>query len=559
MGSEAELVDTVAETLVPGEDYELDEQEEAAPISSRDPRRFEMSSRLNQSVQHLVAQMDAPAQAFYSRHIQGTPLFSFIRENLIAPYRTLTVHAILERTAYMRNPARLQMLLVNLRELRGRAQVVLQRAQIPANMHAAMISEVLHRTARYSGSLYNWQDNPDIQDEQRALLREEAALPLILEILCQGFHEPDLREQDDSLQDLVQCLVTITRRMAHAGLLKKARGEVVLKWCKVNVLATTQPYRSARGERCLPEQVAGLLANAKLRAIIFNILLDDLADDVQDPVKFELFRQIPWAEGGALGPVSAGRCRELRAEVPEGWEEYFDLAVRAWSSFVERLRAIVGEEAFARHLAQLEADYRDVLGSMAYALRLNTSVDLLQDLCADAGMILAHNMNMMAFETMDRMALDRVNPALGRALDEEPDVYRAIREVNLLLQYNGQLGNSTATLDAEIDENCAANEVVYIASRQEGGEDICQLYQGRRDALGRQDMKTYAALGARIREVIARTGARAIYFEQWGRTKRRILEIVAKQPRVGDFLDVTAMLEAHDKLLLTSWVYRGDI
>lgn len=557
MESGAELdVGAVAERSADSHNFAV--EEEQAPMSSRDPRRFE-ASRTQQSLEHLIAQLDAPTCEFYRKQIEGTPLFRFIRQNLISPYCNLTLHTVLERSSFRRDPARLRALLANLKEFQQRAEAMLQLSHAPASTRDAVLSEVLHRIARYSGSLYNWQDNPDLHEEQRSLLREETTLPLVLEIISEDFREQAPPEQGDSLAHLVQSLVSLTRRMAHAGLLKKARSEVVLKWCKVNIRRTTQRYLDARGAPCLSEPIVRELTNVKLRAVIFNILLDDLADDVQDRAKFELFRGIAGSEEGAPGPVSADRYQALLRQVPEEWGEYLRLSVQAWNSFLYRLEQLVGREAFQKHSPQLKSDYDAILGSMSYALTLNTSVDPVQILRDDAGMVLSHNMNMMSFETMDRMALERADPAVSRALDEDPELYRAIRAVNLLLQYNGQLGNSTATLDAEIDENCLANEVVYIAAQRPGGEEIYRLYQRRREVLARRDMKTYAELGASIREIIERTDTRSIYFEKWVRTKRRILEIIAAQPRVREVLDVPAMLEAGDELLVTSWVYRGDI
>lgn len=537
---------------------ELGDDDEPAPISSRDPRVSE-PPRSTRALQHLLRQVDSPAREFYDRHVAGSLLHQYIRSEIVGPLRMLTIHSLLEKPSFRRDPRRLQGLLSILEEYKRLTMTKLEAMDMPEDKRKFIVGNVLQKIVKYSGSLYNWQDNPDIHPEQRALLVEEAALPLVLDIMDQNFNEPSVDRPKESLNQLAESLVTLTRRMALSGALKKGRGEIVLKWCKLNILRTTQAYVDPSGRRCLPAADLEALAIIKLRAVIFNILLDDLADDVQDPRKFAVFCRIPYPDPGIIGPVSEERHEALREELPEPWVDYLDLAVLAWNSCLQQLLSLVGQEVFARHAPQLKRDYDDILGSMEYSLRLNTTSDMDREIVEDTGMILAHNMNMMAFETMDRMALDRAAPDVGAALDGDPELYAAIREVNLLLQHNGQIGNSTATLDAEIDENCAANEVVAIARQQPGGAEISGLYKRRREAIRWRDMDTYTRLGAMIQDVIATTNARSIYFRKWVENKDRIRRIVREHPAIEGVIDVPATLDAHDKLLLMSWVYRGDI
>src|SRR5690606_1446852 len=122
----------------------------------------------------------------------------------------------------------------------------------------------------------------------------------------------------------------------------KARTEVLLKWCKVNIINTTQHYINAAGYPCFSSEWLKLLANIKVRLVLLNILMDDVADDVQNPWLFRVFAQIPFAPGGELAIVSAERAESLQARVPLEWRDYLMLAVDSWNSAMRLLRLLVG-------------------------------------------------------------------------------------------------------------------------------------------------------------------------------------------------------------------------
>ena len=171
-----------------------------------------------------------------------------------------------------------------------------------------------------------------------------------------------------------------------------------------------------------PHRTASSLTIAtgiKLRLILFNILLDDLADDVQDPALFERLASLPCDENGRARPISAGWPAALLTKAPDDWVEYFDLAVSIWNAALRVLTAYVGNDVVARFEPQLGRDYRLILHSMRVGLEINLDPEgrslRRPELCD----VLAHNGNFMAFDTVDRMVLERTAPAAAARLANE--------------------------------------------------------------------------------------------------------------------------------------------
>jgi len=507
----------------------------------------------------MAVDLDGTTREFYTLHIEGTRLVKFFDEELGPVGRASALAVLLRKPAFRRDPRRLDRLYETLVDYRGRVIERLDAFGVPPPDRPRLVHAVLQALVKYSGSLYTWQDNPDLMPVQRSMLVEENVLPAAMEVMAQDLKEPNFDHTVDGLEALVERFVEVPRAMAQLGRLKKTRGDLVLKWCRYNILPTTQAYCDRRGRRCLPAALVDALANIKVRAVMFNTLIDELADDVQEPRKFALFASIPFAEDGALGAVSRYRRATLLGEIEPEWREYLDLTISVWNSFVDRLRMTVGEKAFAKHARQLRRDYREIVSSMRTALLINRCEHTVEMVEGDFDEVLSHNMNMMAFETIDRMALERAAPDVSAALSAEPALYLVIRKINLLFQCNGHRGNTAATLEAEIDENCPANEVLGIVAKQPGGAEITQLYRHRRKALRVGDMEQYTALAEEIRRLVATTGAERLLFERWMETRHEIENLARSHPGVWRYLDVAAMLAGNDAFFALSLVFRGDI
>ncbi|HEX2570722.1 MAG TPA: hypothetical protein VH877_14290 [Polyangia bacterium] len=520
-------------------------------ISTRDTRHQELLGALQQA--------DVTSLPLQGGSAGSRALLQFIEQELEEPYRSSALRLIDGKPCFEAEPARFDKLLASLRQYRRLMFDRFLMAPRPFDEWRALLGSTLYGVVKYSVRLYSWQDDPHLFPAQRALLAEEAVLPMVLLIAERFPEEPLVAEPGDRLTMLSQDFTALTHKMALAGQLKKVRGEVVLKWCHANITNTTQRYCDAHGRPCLSAKLQSALASVKVKLVIFNILLDELADDVQSPELFELCARIPYAGEGVIGPVSQERLEALLAEVPRAWREYFELAARVWNAALRTLCLLVGEEAFVKHGRQLHWDYDQIVESMRFALKANRMApdEMFED--QDVGMLLAHNMNMMAFETIDRMAIERAAPAVAAVLDRDLALYEAIREINLYLQYNGQLGNSIATLDAEIDENCVANEIVLFARKHRAGRWLLQCFAERRAALDDGDVEACDAIGAQIRQIIGQTQARRRYLAQWEEMRWRILDVMDRHPAIWKVLDVLAMMKANDQLMIMSWVYRGEI
>ena len=519
--------------------------------SARDSGRFE-TPLLVLDAHGVLAGIGPQARRFFHDRVEGSALVDLLEE-VAAPHGLLALRCVLTRPSFRRGEGRLTALHGALERARVELQGQLRARGLRGSELESRVAEGLHRLCRYAANFYAWRDRDELCPEQRAALCEDDLVHVALEVQTQRF-------TDAGLQALARRMSEVLRDGARSGRLKKARDETVLRWCRANIRRTSQRYRDAAGRPCFDEARLDALAEVKLRAVVFNILLDDLADDVQDRRLFELFRRIPFADDGRLAALSEVRRARLRRELEPAWRAYFDLAADSWNEFWHSLRLAVGAPALERFGEQLCADYELLVASMDYALELNDDPSAANLLRSDGAELLAHNMNMMAFETIDRMALVRSCPQLDARLAEDTALYQRLRAMAEHVQYNGQLGNSTTTLGAEIDENCLANVVFQLAVVRTGDTVPCELALRRQRALARGDVDTYRDLGGRMAAWVEASGAQGACSRQWVERREAIEELAQLgDAAVRGVLDVEAMLAGNDMLLAASWICGGDI
>jgi hypothetical protein len=435
-----------------------------------------------------------------------------------------------------------------------------------------------------------WRANANVPDFVRGLLTPDKIYDSALAI-AQARKSRDV----DSLIGKYTRIVSELEQFPQLNL--KVRGSIIWPWCR---FAIEQVAYSFQRESVPPTKQDHEFTDVKLLQVLFNVFLDDAADNVQDPVLVRLLGRIPFPDGGRgeIGVVDGARHARLRRELeragrPE-FSAYLDLAIEVWNYTFERMRAISGGafELFARELA---ADYARIVDSMHLSVDLNTrplqvfNYDdaRLRELYFGApfGEILAHNSNRAGFFTMD---LVRLRATDMRQYSRIEPLLPAYRDVSLLFQDMHQTGNSVATGAREAESQDLSNELFKIANDRlnldpnlgrdmesnlldfVGGEprDALIIMFEQKKCLRRLEVNApkgsiqrqrfherVAVLNDQIEELVGHSGAERIYFETWVRAREKAKERI-EQARIPDG---DALLAGNDLLLVLHLIYKGRI
>jgi len=194
------------------------------------------------------------------------------------------------------------------------------------------------------------------------------------------------------------------------------RNTFLWRWVHQGLELTTLPTVSPE----LKEQV--LLA--KFLGVMFDVLLDDVADVRRDYVFLQQLIRIPFA------PSRVDRARVRPEDVA-----YLDVTEHVWHSIVAATEVLPG---YARLGDLWEFDYGQLLNCMRYAII--TANDARRINSTEHDLYQPHNMHMMINGTIDLMASPGFDPAeIGR-----------LREVLWNGQMMGRIGNMMTTWQREI-------------------------------------------------------------------------------------------------------------
>ncbi|EDY52877.1 hypothetical protein CRV15_31320 (plasmid) [Streptomyces clavuligerus] len=439
-----------------------------------------------------------------------------------------------------------------------------------------------------------WQDHPALTAAEKDTLALERILPVARRIACTRLGRQHHRPTTRARTDADEATLAASAAMADRGLLTKARGRTVLAWTRVMAQeTTTHPYRATGPDGSRPGGAGTLfdpgtrdmLGDIKQMAVDFNALADDIADEVHDRELLAAMAAIPGTGGRIRRTADAGLAAAAR-RLPKGWRPYYDTMAHIWESLVQQLLELSGERAFRRHEAQLCRDYRAIVGCLSDNLELNADPARIPPAAEHTRLMLeGHNMNFLAFETMDRMVADSRCDTLPAP---DSDTYRAFRRLCLLLQGNGQCANALATWRAELEEGCLANEVVLTALGHDTGSgpsdpsdlsgsfdpsgiglaaDLRRLCAARaahpttpgRDRVPGRDREHIARLTADIIHRVEASGAERRCHQRWTKRRAAALDLVRAHPAIDTFVDTERLIAGHDTLLAMYLVYEGRI
>jgi hypothetical protein len=437
-----------------------------------------------------------------------------------------------------------------------------------------------------------WRQNPNVPPEVKKLLTGESIFGSVFRIA---------KERKAHWVDrLLARYATVTGELAQSPgkegpLPIKTRNAVLWPWCKFNIKNVT--YKLYRGDSTLADAEESI-ADVKLVLVVLNVLLDDIADCLQDAELLEPFLAIPFASG-RFGVAPPEAYAALRAELAAmGWpqfEAYFDLAVDCWISAIEKLKAVVGA-AYDALEADLAHDHDLLVKAMRFSAHLNNrpkaifELDsaVLSDRYGGAGFgdILAHNANRAVFFTIDLMCLLAFDPSRYKEI-ERAHAIEVYRENAWIYQDAHQIGNSVATGARETESDDITNELFKIANERLNTIDDWPLPGhladipgfARKDAvLGAFELKKaakrarrqhpegtasrqqaqdeYKALGEDIEQMVEMSGAEHYYFLHWLRRREEAVDVFYK---CDEWLDRYSLMNANDLVLILHLTYKGRI
>ena len=432
-----------------------------------------------------------------------------------------------------------------------------------------------------------WQSADAVPKSIKNMLTRERVYGTVLEIA----KARKSREVDQFIGKYTAVVGELARTPA---LNLKVRGSAIWPWCRFAIDQVAYTFRSPT-EKANDVKLEEACSDVKLLQVLFNVFLDDAADNVQDPALVRVLGDIPTA-GGSFGVAPRAVYAALRGRLREigrpEFEAYFDLAVEVWIHTLDRLRELTGP-AFTALERRLARDYARIVDSCLLSVDLNARPvdtfrlrsDELQRRygSTDFGEILAHNSNRMGFYTVDLMVM--------RAQDEERyvrlrdfDSFPVYEQLAALFQEMHQIGNSVATGAREVESDDVSNELFKIANDWLNTsadwafpEALAELGPARNDVFIRAFQRKketrqrrasardraereaaheeYTRLSDGIEALIEATDSEERYFADWLSRRGRVAALVSNT----DIPDGATLIAGNDLLLVMHLIYKGKI
>ena len=276
-------------------------------------------------------------------------------------------------------------------------------------------------------------------------------------------------------------------------------------WCREAVDITTL-------SSVLPEQ-RDHLCDTKTLGVMFDVLLDDIADRNGDTELLEELNSLPL---GRHTPDFSRFPRDVRA--------YADFTCELWREINSRAKRYPCYEEFAD---LLRYDYLQLCNVMRYSSLLNSKLDLLN--LAEHDLYTPHNMHIMICSTFDLMCSPEFDRSeLGR-----------LRDVIWHAQWMGRIGNLITTWQRELDEGDFTSGI-YARAVTCGDLTVAQLREGDREL---------------ISQAIESGGHERYFLHRWLEHRQQLLQ----QDELLRSVDVTELVKGLEKLMHLHLASRGRI
>lgn len=318
-------------------------------------------------------------------------------------------------------------------------------------------------------------------DRLRQLLEEEFANEF-QGVTCDG-HEANAI--DGPLSPALSSWVQRYQQVGH-------RSPYLWNWCCRGVELTTLSAVAADWYDCVRD--------TKVLGVMFDVLLDDVADRSGDEVFLEHLIQITL--GGS--PASSTKLTETHCA-------YAEVTRDVWQEIRRRVERF---PYYASYADLLNFDYWQLINAMHYSRLLNRIPAILN--LTEHDLYLPHNMHMMISATMDLMC----------SPDFDTDELGLLREAVWHAQYMGRIGNLVTTWQRELHEGDFSSGV-FAGALSQGEITAAELLHGD---------------PGRIEEVIIQSGQEDFFLRRWC-DHRRALQQLASRVRTVDIRQLVAGLD----------------
>ena len=204
------------------------------------------------------------------------------------------------------------------------------------------------------------------------------------------------------------------------------------RWCLHGLELTTLS--------CVAPELRGQVRDTKLLAVMYGVMLDDIADQAGSRDFLNELTKIIAEEGDGDFSTFA------RAH-----QDYARFTGELWHACKSRLKALPCYDAYAELLGY---DHRQILNTFDYSYLVNRHPQMLN--VQEHDMYLPHNRQMMSFATMNLMG----SPGC------DPNETGKLREVIWHAQSMGRIGNLVSTWQREIPDRDFTSGVFAHALRQ---------------------------------------------------------------------------------------------
>ncbi len=281
------------------------------------------------------------------------------------------------------------------------------------------------------------------------------------------------------------------------------RNPYLWRWCRQAVRVTTLS--------CVDPALESFSGDVKTLGVMFDVMLDDLADRGGDDEVLEQLLALPLGHEPDLTSCPAGDLEYARFT----WE--------IWREIMERC---AGFPRFSEFSRLLQFDYLQLCNVMRYSQLLNSRLELLN--LAEHDLYTPHNMHIMICSTIDLMcspAFDIVE--LGK-----------LREVVWNAQWMGRIGNLVTTWQRELGEHDFTSGV-YARAVMRGDVTVADLRAGD---------------PAKVEQAILNGWNEEHFLDRW-RTHRALLS--SPDSRLNS-VDVDALAAGFDRLICLHLGSRGN-
>ena len=282
------------------------------------------------------------------------------------------------------------------------------------------------------------------------------------------------------------------------------RSPYLWRWCRHGIDLTALP--------CLAPDLQDELGDTKVLGIMFNVLLDDVADRQGDEDYLEQLLGFPFDAGLA----------DFRRFAP-GQRRYADFAVELWREIETRVRRY---PCYAVYAELFRHDHFQMFNSMRYCHILNRNLGLLNLLEHD--LYLPYQMNMMISATFDLIGSPHFCAnELGR-----------LREAVWHAQCMGRIGNLVTTWERELGDGDYTSGV-YARAVSHGDLTVPELLTGDRERIG---------------AIIRQGGHEAHFLRRWQQHRQALLALRSALHSV----DLQPLVDGLQRLLCSQLASRGD-